>query len=314
MNAGVATTQGDASAPLLTEASQIYLDAKGRGRPLTFTQAVNRSVRYLVSVAGDQPIDAYVRKDANKLRDALVSKGLSRATIKRTFSVIRALINFTTSELGLKEVRVFSSVYLGEPEELTSSTRRPISTRDILRIQALCRELDDEPRWLLALISDTGMRLSGAAGLVVDDIKLNTPHPHIALRPHPWRRLKTQSSQRIVPLVGAALWAAERALAATTNEFMFPRYCDQTRCRGNSASAALNKWLSSRVPSGCVVHSFRHSFRDRLRAVECPPDIIDRLGGWSIEGVGETYGEGYPLSVLLRWAKNILKNSSPKMI
>ena len=142
---------------------------------------------------------------------------------------------------------------------------------------------------------------------------LDTPHPNVVLRPHPWRRLKTLSSQRIVPLVGADLWAAERALNATTNEFMFPRYCDQTRCRGNSARAALNKWLSSSVPSGCVVHSFRHSFKNRLRAAECPPDIIDRLCGWSVEGVGETYGEGYPLSVLSQWS-NKLVGPTPKPI
>ena len=49
----------------------------------------------------------------------------------------------------------------------------------------------------------------------------------------------------------------------------------------NSASAALNKWMKSYVPEGCVVHSFRHSFRDRLRALEAPMEVTDVLGGWS---------------------------------
>ena len=305
MNVGTGAIDRNASGPLMTEATQIYLNAKGKSRPPTFTQAVNRSVRYLVSVAGDKSIGSYVREDANNLRDALIAKGLSRASIKRTLSVLRASINFTTRELGLKDIKVFSGVYLGEPEALTHTTRRPIPIKDVYKVQTLCRELDDEPRWLIALISDTGMRLSEASGLIVEDIKLDDIHPHILLRPHPWRRLKTQSSERIVPLDGASLWAAKRALEATSNKFLFPRYCDEVRCKGNSASAALNKWLSSRVPSGCVVHSFRHSFRDRLRAVECPPDIVDRLGGWSVEGVGETYGDGYPLGVLSKWIKNI---------
>ena len=150
------------------------------------------------------------------------------------------------------------------------------------------------------------MRLSEATGLIIDDVKLDDPYPHILLQPHPWRQLKTQSSERMIPLVGASLWAAKRTSEATTNKFLFPRYCDEFRCKGNSASAALNKWLSSRVPSGCVVHSFRRSFRDRLRATKCPPDIIDRLGSWSVEGIGEAYGDGYPLGVLSRWIKSIL--------
>ena len=45
----------------------------------------------------------------------------------------------------------------------------------------------------------------------------------------------------------------------------------------------------------CVIHSFRHSLRDRLREVECPPDIADAIGGWSSSGIGEQYGSGYSL-------------------
>ena len=171
------STGPNASGPLMTKTGQIYLKAKGASRPLTFTQAVTRSVRYLVSVAGNKPIDSYVREDANSLRDALIARGLSRASIRRTLSVLRATINFTTRELGLEDVKVFSGVYLGEPEELTQTTRRSIPIKDVYKVQALCNELDDEPRWLVALISDTGMRLSEAAGLIVEDIKLDHPHP-----------------------------------------------------------------------------------------------------------------------------------------
>jgi hypothetical protein len=38
--------------------------------------------------------------------------------------------------------------------------------------------------------------------------------------------------------------------------------------------------------------------RDRLRAVNCPPEMIDQLGGWSRETIGQGYGEGYQLSNL----------------
>ena len=54
---------------------------------------------------------------------------------------------------------------------------------------------NDEARWLVSLISDKGIRLSEAAALHVDDIILDTDVPHIDLKPHPWRRLKTRGSQ-----------------------------------------------------------------------------------------------------------------------
>jgi len=62
------------------------------------------------------------------------------------------------------------------------------------------------------LLSDTGMRLGEAVGLAVKDINLDNEIPHLNLIPHPWRRLKTKGSERCVPLVGEALWAAFRAI------------------------------------------------------------------------------------------------------
>ena len=44
-----------------------------------------------------------------------------------------------------------------------------------------------------------------------------------------------------------------------------------------------------------VIHSFCHSMRDRLRAVVCPSDMIDQIGGWSSGKIGEGYVEGYGL-------------------
>ena len=150
------------------------------------------------------------------------------------------------------------------------------------------------------------MRLSEACGLLSSDIVLDTDIPHINLKEHPWRRLKTSSSTREIPLVGASLWAAEQIKAQGT-EFAFPKYCNKEKCNANSASAALNKWLKPRLPEGCVIHSFRHSLRDRLRAVECPSDIVDAIGGWTTEGIGQRYGKGYDLSVKAKWMEKIVR-------
>jgi hypothetical protein len=55
------------------------------------------------------------------------------------------------------------------------------------------------------------------------------------------------------------------------------------------------------VPDGCLVHSFQHSFRDRLRAARCPAGIIDALGGWSTAGIGSSYGDGFELGQKSQW-------------
>ena len=90
-------------------------------------------------------------------------------------------------------------------------------------------------------------------------------------------------------------------MAFPDSPYAFPRYNRKNITNSNSASAALNKWLHPCVPEGCTMHSFRHSMRDRLRAVQCPADIADQIGGWTTDGVGQGYGSGYPLDVLQEW-------------
>ena len=78
------------------------------------------------------------------------------------------------------------------------------------------------------------------------------------------------------------MWSARRILESDDDgPFAFPLYTNEKMTNSNSASAALNKWLRNRLGEGNVIHGFRHSMRDRLRAVECPSDLIDQIGGWS---------------------------------
>ena len=52
-------------------------------------------------------------------------------------------------------------------------------------------------------------------------------------------------------------------------------------------------WIKANFRDDIVVHGFRHAIRDRLRAVQCPSEIIDQIGGWSPGRIGESYGEGH---------------------
>jgi len=288
----------------LSQAKDLYLRLKGVNKDKTFRRGAERNIQSVIDLLGDRPLDEYSSSDAAMYRDYLLKKGLNTASVKRNFSTIRSIINLTIQEHGLDCRNAFSKVYLPDLDDVKQ--RKPIPIEDIRQIQKDCVSYDDEARWLVSLISDTGMRLSEAAGLHIDDIKLDDEVPHINLKPHPWRRLKTKGSQRQIPLVGASLWAAQRIKSNTNNSpYAFPRYTSNKGTNANSASAALNKWLKSRVPEGCVIHSFRHSLRDRLRDVQCPSDMIDQIGGWSTLGIGQGYGDGYDLMMLENWMNRI---------
>ena len=278
------------NAPTLSEATQQYLQLKGIGRPKTFHQAALRNAGVVINICGDKVLSKYRTTDAGKVRDILIERGLNVLSVKRTFTTIRAIINLSISEHGLDIRNAFSSIYM--PEAI-SKKRVSIPVNTIREIQQACYEIDDDMRWLMALISDTGMRLAEAAGLHINDIHLDEKIPYVDIRPYPWRRLKTNSSQRQIPLVGASLWAAKRVKVNASSYFAFPRYTDEEKCNANSASNSLNKWIQTNFRDDIVIHGFRHAFRDRLRAVQCPSDMIDQIGGWTSGKISEGYGEGY---------------------
>ena len=294
----------NSNAPLLSEALTTYLKLKGEGKDKIFIRGANRNIKYVIELLGDLPIDEYSSKDASKFRDNLLDKGLLISSVKRVFSSIRSIINLSITEEGINCINAFSKTYMPDKENV--EIRKPIPTKDIKHIQSLCIEKDDDLRWLIALLSDSGMRLGEGVGLLKSDINLDCEIPYINLIPHPWRRLKTRSSKRFIPLIGASLWASRKILDNSNDSiFAFPRYTTKDNCNANSASAALNKWLKEQLTDNYVIHGFRHGFRDRLRAVECPSEIIDQLGGWSLRSVGEGYGKGYELSVLSKWLLKI---------
>ena len=294
----------DDETPKISDALDLYLRLKGVGKDKVFFRTAKRNIRYVIKVLGNKSLKSYSSSDGGKFRDWLLEEGMSVNTVKRVFSSIRSIINIAISEYGLDCSNGFARTYF--PNDNIVHIRKPLPIDKIKLVHKLCREYNDDLRWLLALLSDSGMRLGEGVGLLKSDINLNCEIPHINLIPHPWRRLKTKGSQRCIPFVGASLWACERILEHNNDSiYAFPRYTSVSICNANSASAALNKWMKEKLSDSYVIHGFRHSMRDRLRAVECPSDIIDKIGGWITAGVGQSYGQGFPLEVISKWMNKI---------
>jgi integrase len=288
----------------IDEALEAYLSIKGSGKADLFFSHTRRSIRYLKDCLGCRSLDQYTSADASKLRDWFVSRGLSSSSVQRNFSCIKAVVNFVILEKGLDCSNPFSGVYLHSDN--SSKKRKPISLDNLKILQERCFAMDDDLRHLVSLISDTGMRLSEATGLMKSDLNVDDDYPHLVIQPYPHRSLKTLSSERTVPLVGSSLWAAKQILNNTDSIYCFSRYTSASGCNANSASAAINKWIKTVAGSEAVIHGLRHSFRDRLRAVEAPSEVIDQLGGWSLKTIGQGYGSGYQLNILTKWLEKIV--------
>ena len=151
----------------LSEAMEQYCRLKGAGKADTFFSSTSRNINEVIRMFGDLPVDQYSSQDAGKLRDSLMCRGLTTSSVKRIFSTIRAVFNLSINERGLNCTNPFTRTFLPNEE---GRKRAPISLMEIKQVQDECFRIKDEKRLIIALISDTGMRLSEALGLSWDDV------------------------------------------------------------------------------------------------------------------------------------------------
>ena len=134
----------------ITEALALYHRLKGGGKTKLFFKSSERSMRYLVDCLGHNDLAAIAISDASRFRDYLLDRGMSSSSVKRVFSSVRAVINLAIREQGLAINNVFSGTFI--PEDKAKTLRLPIPADVLLTIQHECVQVDDEPRWLIALI------------------------------------------------------------------------------------------------------------------------------------------------------------------
>jgi hypothetical protein len=156
-------------------------------------------------------------------------------------------------------------------------------------------DLNSEARRVIYLVSETGLRLSEACNLARETIRLDDPVPHVRVRAD-GREMKTDQSRRDIPLVGVALMAMREQPDG------FPRYRD----KADSLSAVVNKALEFRKlrpEAGQSLYSLRHTFEDRLTAVEAPEKVVASLMGHKWHR--PRYGLGPSLEQKLEWLRRI---------
>jgi len=254
---------------------------------------------FMTSLHGDKPIDALTRSDTNAFRrwwsDRLEREGYRRDTANQQLGVLRTMIEGVARSHEIDLGLVFDRLrFKSEDNQRPAFDPEYIATR--LLMPGALEPLNDEARRAFYVTIETGMRPSEICGLSKPLIKLNDAVPHVIVTETDEREIKTKNSRREIPLVGVALKAMQHHPNGFTRYFLKP---------GN-LSAAINRQLERAELLPTPDHSFyslRHSFKDRLRAIEPPGELIDMLMGHTSNK--PRYGKGYTLEVKRKWLQQI---------
>jgi integrase len=285
----------------LSDALEFHLRIHPKAADTKFATYQRRVFAGLIAVTGDKAIADFSREDARTWLESSLARGNKTTTVRRIIGALHSVFATDIRENNLQRTNPFAGLKIPS-EGGDSEQRQPFTPTELSTLYAACHTKDDDRRWLLALLIDTGARLAEITGLALSDIRLDADIPHVLIQVQPWRSLKNAGSRREIPLVGAALWAAHRIkTAAVTGQLhAFHRYTSNTECKTTNASATLAGWIR-RIPLDHTAHDLRHTMPDRLREVQCPREIQLSIAGHASQDVGDGYGKGYSLKVKLEW-------------
>jgi len=258
-----------------------------------------RAVKSFVKVIGDKPVTEVTADDGIDYcewwRQRVVSGDTNAKTANKAIGQLSRMLKEMNIRRRLNLPEVFKGLRLRNEVERSRSPFDPEFIQDELLAVGALNELNEDARYVLYVVAETGLRLSEAVNLQRHTIHLDADIPYIEVLPD-GRVLKTEDSQREIPLVGVALEALKLRPDG------FPRYRDKS----SNLSATVNKFLSERglrPTKEHTVYSLRHSFKDRLIAAEAPDSLIDSLMG---HRTGKPkYGKGPPLELKLKFLASI---------
>ena len=268
------------------EAFELYARHKPEGE---VGKAEETAFHQFLECLGDRPLAELDRLSVRQWMDWLeTERGQSAATIRRRLTSAKAVFNFALDTLDLPYRNPFSRQKVKQQAPLK---RLPfhISHLELIDQWIAGARLTNPTGLILRLLKGTGCRPLEIGGLAAADVDLNPATPLIHIRPNQRRRLKTASSERIVPLVDDTLEAARAALAASSGDWLFPAKCAETEL----LSARLNKAIrASGVPQtpSLTAYSFRHTFVEAMRQAEVRPEILRLLVGHQRPTMTDQYG------------------------
>ncbi|MBY5658301.1 tyrosine-type recombinase/integrase [Rhizobium leguminosarum] len=309
--------------PTFVDAARLYVKTKvdGEGDERRKKQRVDRITDIIKTAMGKDPklVDLN-RTHAREVVAEMLSTGMSPATADRYCNDIRAVISFGIREFQLELLAINPFVKieikgLRAVEESDRDERNPFTTEQLKATRAhVLGHAGSELKWVWRLLDGTGVRVSEATGLELQDVVVDGDLPHLDLRFNGIRRLKNKASIRKVPLIGDALDAAREALGAVagTDQIekpdapLFPLY---GRDRGGDAvSAALMKHVRKVVTDPKVtVHSLRHNMQDRLIAKGVSEHDRHLILGHSRGGEADRYGSAEARLVAVTRAMHLVK-------
>ncbi|MCL5042973.1 MAG: site-specific integrase [Gammaproteobacteria bacterium] len=257
-----------------------------------------------------------------QLMDDPTVQSLNPRTVKKFFELIRAVMRHAHDHDLLKTDIASNLVFkLKGAEAPRKRTYSPAQVETLLNGPAVTLvgppkwRLDDYKFWLPLLGLYTGCRLAELCQLQLGDVCLEEKIWVLNISRTGNRQLKTQESERLVPLHNALLSMGfiefVESRRALLKDQKAPLFDNVFTCNALASSHAATKWYlgGSKISTGYLglcglgearltFHGLRHTFIQQFRRQKLDMLILKTLVGHADKTTTGGYGDVYPASVL----------------
>jgi integrase len=278
-----------------------------------FAGIFNRTIEGL----SDPWLQDLVRPTLVEYRDSLMRQGKHVKTVNKYLQILSSILRHANR---LKWIQGNPAEGLGlQDNRREDEIRRAYSQEEIKTIfLALQRDKQDfyrkgkpERYWLPLLGIYTGARVNELAQLGLNDITEAEGIPAILITSagDEGKRLKSESSRRIIPLHGDLLTLGFLVYVRNTRKLGHDRLFPALKLGPNGYQHYFNSqhfsgndgWLRKQLPGlepGMAFHCFRHAFATMLKNAEEPERLIEELMGHKNSSMSlGRYGKPYSLSI-----------------
>lgn len=278
--------------------AQMY---KSEGQRHSWEKTKRTSIQYFVKQMGDMPLVDITRETALTYKAwwaAQVTpkepgtKEVRANTANRHIGNIRSLYTDYFKHIGEENrPNPFRNIHFKAKVTKEVPAFENEWVRQKLLAPGAMRGLKAELQLIILILTETGCRPSEVINLRSDMIRLDHEVPHISIRAtvsgKTKREVKTDTSERDIPLVGVALEAAKRAPNG------FAHYHDRSELFSANIMKAFRNRNLFPTPDH-KVYSLRHSFEKRMQ--EANIDYALRCLLMGHKNTRPAYGDGGSLS------------------
>ena len=258
----------------LSKLLEKYLKLKKISTKSTQYSSIVNSIKYLIKICGDKPIDEFSSIDSKKFQNFFILEqriSTGKRYQSNLFNFFKTLYDYS----NIDKKNPFENIKW--PTTYFKPSIAPLNSNEIQKIISITKEEKSLFSIIIGCILNTGVSVNELIGINRNEINLNQFNPYIVIRSNDLRKINNIYKKRIIPLVGISLESMDNLLRLSSNEYPFYNFLG-SNFTIKKIESKIN-FRIKKITDNKSLQSFKITLIDRLKKINCPEEIISDILG-----------------------------------